>query len=174
MTTYRSDLTYSASSPLPFSAGTPIQDVFSISGSSSNNISVLKMGISTEIITAAVKNIVIAKRSSPNIGGTRTLPTVVPYKSTNPSGTAVVTEYTAHPTTNGDFVGYIWSGLIYCPATDSDGTGYAGVEVDFTDMFGQPITLINENESIAWNFQGDVIAAGLIISCYVVWTEDPK
>lgn len=150
-------------------------DVFSITGSATRNIYVLKMGISTTQTTAGVNSFYIAKRSTANAGGTSAAPVIVPWNSNNPAVSASVLQYTANPTA-GTLVGYLWGGWVNSSAvaTAGVGSGYQGVEVDFMDMFGQPVSLLSASEVLGWNFKGAALPTGLSVVAYAAWYEVSK
>ena len=173
MTTYRTNYTYSAVSTA-FTPGTAPVDVFSIAGSATSNIYVQKMGITTTQTTEGVNAWFLAKRSTANSGGTSAAPTIVPNNSNNPAVSASVLQYTANPTA-GSLVGYVWGGWVNAPKVTTAGVGgIQGVEVDFEDMFGQPICLLSAAEVLAWNFKGASLPSGLSVIAYCAWYEISK
>ncbi len=170
MTTYRSNYTYAAASTAFNPPATP-SDCFTITGSATNNIYIIKMGISTVQTTLGTNQWFLVKRSAANTGGTSAAATVVPYNSANPAGTASVLQYTVNPVGLGAAVGKVWSGYVDSPAPAGQGSG---IEVDFVDMFGQPLTLLSASEVLAWNFNGAALPAGLSVMAYAVWYESSK
>lgn len=173
MTTYRSNYTYAAVSTA-FTPGTAPVDIFTISGSSTNNVYVIKMGIACTQTTEGVNAFFLAKRSTANSGGTHAEPAIVPYNSNNPTASAVVSQYTANPTA-GSLVGYLWGGWVNSPKVTTAGTGgIQGIEVDFEDMFGQPVSLLSASEVLGWNFKGATLPTGLSVIAYAVWYEVSK
>ena len=173
MTVYRSQFTYSATSTAFTPGATPV-DVFNILGSATTNVSVLKMTLSTTQGTDGTNAWFIAKRSVAPIGGTSAQPAIVPFDSQNPAATAVVSQYTANATTAGTLVGYVRGGWIYSPIITTVAPGNNIIEVNFEDMFGQPVTLLSASESLAWNFKGAALPAGLSVIASVEWTESSK
>jgi hypothetical protein len=171
MTTYRSNYSYSAVSTAFTPGATPV-DVFSISGSATSNVYVLKMGISTTQSTEGINAFFLAKRSTANTGGTSAAPTIVSHNSNNPTVSASVLQYTANPTA-GSLVGYVWGGWLDSPAVTA-GAGWEGIEVNFEDTFGQPICLLSAAEVLAWNFKGAALPSGLSVVAYCNWYEVSK
>lgn len=173
MTVYRTNYTYSAASSA-FTPGATPTDIFSITGSASSNVYVVKMGISTTQTTEGVNAFFISKRSSANSGGTSAAPAIVPHNSNNPAVSASVLQYTANPTA-GTLVGYLWGGWVNSPKAATAGIGgFQGVELNFQDMFGQPICLLNTSEVLAWNFKGAALPSGLSVLAYCEWYEVSK
>ena len=155
-----------------FTPGATPQDVFTITGSATTNVYVLKMGISTTQSTAGVNAFFLEKRSTANSGGTSASATVVPLNS-NYTATATVLQYTANPTA-GSAVGDVWGGWVDSPAVATAGVGLVGVEVDFQTMFGQPLALLSASQVLAWNFNGAALPSGLSVIAYVHWVEFSK
>lgn len=173
MTTYRTNYSYSAVSTAFTPGATPV-DVFSITGSATSNVYVLKMGLSTTQTTEGVNAWFLAKRSTANSGGTSAAPGIVSHNSNNPAVSASVLQYTANPTA-GTLTGYVWGGWVNSPKVATAGTGgFQGIEIDFEDMFGQPICLLNTSEVLAWNFKGTSLPSGLSVLAYCSWYEVSK
>jgi hypothetical protein len=173
MTTYRSNYTYSAVSTAFTPGATPV-DVFSITGSATSNVYVLKMGLSALQTTAGINAWFLAKRSTANSGGTSASVGAIPYNSNNPAATATVLQYTANPTA-GTLVDYVWGGWVNSAAPATAGVGASQVaEVNFMDMFGQPLSLLSASQVLAWNFKGAALPTGLSVIAYAVWYEISK
>jgi hypothetical protein len=173
MTVYRTNYTYGAVSTA-FTPGTAPTDVFAISGSVTSNVYVTKMGISTTQTTEGINAWFLAKRSTANTGGTSAAPGIVSHNSNNPAVSASVLQYTANPTL-GTLVGYVWGGWVNSPKAATAGVGgFQGIEVDFEDMFGQPICLLSTSEVLAWNFKGASLPSGLSVLAYCEWYEVSK
>ncbi len=172
MTTYRTQFTYRAVSTAFTPGATPV-DVFTLTGSATTNCYVTRMGISTTQSTDGTNAFFIAKRSTANTGGTSANPAIVPLDSQNPAATAVATQYTANPTA-GVLVGYVWGGWVFSPLVTTAAAGTSLVEVDFMDMFGQPLTLLSASEVVGWNFKGAALPGGLSVIAYVEWYEQSK
>ena len=170
MTVYRTDFTY-ASTSQDLLVQADATDFFTINGSNTNNVYVLKMGFSCYSGAAAeIITMILVKRSTPNLGGTTEAPTYTSYNSMNPPHTATVVSYTANPATLGTLVGGVWEGTVGVPLNTTFANSL--IEVDFRDMFAQPLTLLSPNESLSWSLFANNPA--LEVSAYVVWTEVPK
>jgi len=163
--------TFRATSSAVTPGATP-QDVFTISGNSTTNVYVQKMGISTTQTTAGINAWFVAKRSTANTGGTSASVTVVPLNA-NYSAHATVLQYTANPTA-GTLIGNLWGGFVEAPAPATAGIGNLIVEVDFQSMLGQPLALLSTADVLAWNFNGAALPTGLSVIAYVQWVEYSK
>ena len=173
MTTYRQDVTF-ASCSTPFTPAANATDIFTIQGNATTNVYVLKMGISTVQGADGFNQWFLIKRSAANTAaGTFTSPAKVNYNSKNAAANAVVSQFSANPTP-GAAVGTVWSGYVYAPVVTDAGSSNDIFEVDFRDMFGEPLTLLSANEILALNFNGAAIPAGLTVIAYFVWTEGSK
>ncbi len=163
--------TYTAST-FTFTPGTTPGDVFTITGSATKTVKILRMGLASNQGTAGTNNWFIVKRNTANSGGTSTSVAGVPHDSTNAAATATVLEYTVNPT-SGTLVGQVWSGKLDSPIATTAGIGGSeGVEVSFAELYGQPITLRGVNDVLAWNFNLAALPSGLTITAYVTWTEE--
>lgn len=147
-------------------------DLFYIAGVTGKIIKIWKLGFSSQQTTAGVNRLCVVKRNAANTAGTFVATTKVPMDSLDPASNAVVQHYTANPTINGT-VGNLWCGLINSPAPATAGIGgLCGVELEFTSLFGKPITLRGAAEALAWNFLGAGLPVGLSPSCWVEWSEE--
>lgn len=79
-------------------AGTAPTDIFTLYGSSTKTTRVTRFCISATQTTAAVRDVVLIKRTTPNSGGTSTTQTALPHDSTNSASTCICLAYTANPT----------------------------------------------------------------------------
>src|SRR5215472_10898373 len=83
-------------------------DVWTITGSASKVIRVLRMTISGTIATTAVNfDVSVIKRSTADSGGTPAAATVTPYDANDAAGTATVNSYTGVGPTAGTTVGTV-------------------------------------------------------------------
>ena len=151
-----------------FSPGTTPQDIFTITGSATKTIEVLRMTISSIQTAAGTNSWFIAKRSTANSGGTSAAVTAVPHDSNDAAATATVLQYTANPTA-GTLVGNIWTGKQHSPTAAT--IGLPVMLVDFTLLYGKPIILTGITEVLAWNFAGASLPSGLSCHCVVTWIE---
>jgi hypothetical protein len=150
-------------------AASSATDFFTISGSATKKIKVLAMIFSGTKTNSSFEDLYYIKRSTLNSGGTFTNPTIVPNDSTNPAATAVITAYTENPTL-GALVGVIRSEKIYLANKNSSAPNSTSI-ADFTNIFSQPYTLNNANESLCLNFNG-VTHSGSDLNVTCIWTEE--
>ena len=151
-----------------FTPGATPQDIFTITGSATKVIEVLRMAISSIQTTAGTNSWFIAKRSTANSGGTSASVTAVPHDSNDAAATATVLQYTANPTA-GSLVGNIWSGKQHSPSATT--IGLPVMLVDFTLLYGKPIILTGITDVLGWNFAGAALPTGLSCHCVVTWIE---
>jgi len=152
-----------------FTPGATPQDVFTIQGSNTKLIRVTRIRLTSVQNTAGINSWFLVRRSSANTGGTSTVITVVPRDSTQTAGTATARSYTANPTA-GTLVGSIRSTKLLSPAPAS--VANDSLIWDFDDIQTNPVVLVNANETIAINFNGAALPAGLSLHCSVTWTEE--
>ncbi len=164
--------TYMASSSA-FTPGAAPTDVFTLTGSATKNIYILKMGLTSLQTTEGVNAWYLSKRSAANAGGTSAAATAIPLQSGQPAATATALQYTANPTA-GTAVGNIWAGWISSPEAAVAAVGPDVLTIDFETMLGQPLALLSTSEVIAWNFGGAALPAGLSVLAWVLWAESSK
>lgn len=152
----------------PFTPGATPQDVFTITGSATRVVRVIRMGLSALQTTAGMNSWQIIKRSSANTSGTSASVAKVPIDDAYPAATATVLQYTVNPTA-GTAIGAIWSGRVAAPAP-ATAVGNTEKIIELSSM-GQLATLTGTTDVLAWNFNGAALPAGLSITPWVVWTE---
>lgn len=160
--------TYSAAINALASAATAT-DIFTIKGSGTKTIRVLRIEISSTQTLAATANVLLIKRSAANTGGTSTTPTGVPHDSGNAAATAVVNAYTANPSGLGAAVGTVRTIRIDVPATGS--LGSTPIQWNFGDLPGQCIVLRGTAELLAVNLNSVTLGGGTF-DISVMWTEE--
>ena len=145
-------------------------DLFVISGSATKAIKILRVELTATQTTAGINTFFLAKRSTANTAGTAVATTKVPTDSAFASATATVQHYTANPTT-GVLVGNIKSSRVLCPAPAS--VAQALFVWDFeAGNTGVPPVLRGTGETLALNFAGAVLPAGLSLTIAITWTEE--
>lgn len=159
--------TYSAAIANVAMATSPT-DVFTLIGSASKLVRVLRVGFSALQTTAAGRDVLLIKRSTANSGGTSTTPTVVSYDSTQISGTAVARSYTANPASLGTAVGTIFARKTLVGAL----TGAAdSLIIEFGNNCGKHVILRGVAETLAINLNS-VSSSGGVFSIFIEWTEE--
>lgn len=151
----------------PFTPGATPQDVFTITGSATRAVRVIRMGLSAVQTTAGMNFWQVVKRSTANTGGTSAPVTRVPLDKLYPAATATVLQYTANPTA-GTLIGNVWSGRIAAPAP---ATAVGNTEKIIELSMGTFATLVGTADVLAWNFNGVALPAGLSLTPWVMWTE---
>lgn len=170
---YDFNYTYSACTTAFTPVATPT-DIFTIEGNATTNVYVMRMGISTVQGTAGINEWFLLKRSAANTAaGTFTNPAKIPFNSGNTAAAAVVKQFSTNPTP-GASLGSVWHGFVNAPVLTTAGIGQSVLEINFEDMFGQPICLNSASEILALNFNGAAVPAGLSVIAYVVWAEKSK
>lgn len=164
------DPTYSASITGLLSVATAT-DIFTIRGSASKTVNVLKIMISATRSTTGFNDILLVKRSTANTGGTSTNPTAVPHDSADAAATAVVDAYTANPTV-GTLVGQMKSQKAFLNTAAGSGAGSV-IQMQDGVGNGEPIAVLRGvAQSVSINLNGVTITSGNF-NIYVEWTETP-
>lgn len=151
----------------PFTPGATPQDVFTITGSATRTVRVIRMGLSSLQATAGMNAWQVVKRSTANSVGTSAPVAKVPLDKAYPAATATVLQYTANPTA-GTLIGAVWSGSVAAPAT---ATAVGNTEKIIELSMGTFATLSGTTDVLAWNFNGVALPSGLSIAPWVMWTE---
>lgn len=149
-------------------------DVWSITGGNANVSRILRLRISA-IATAAQQLVVLmVKRSTPNTGGTATVPGAVALDSVETAtAKSAVAAYTANPAALGTATPP--TGGVLAALNLQVGTAAApGQElvVDYTSVDAFQPVLRSALESLAVNLNG-VTAAGLVMNISATWCESP-
>lgn len=159
--------TYSASAG-PFAAAASATDVFTITGSASKTIRITRISFSGTQTTAAMRDVLIIKRSTANTGGTSATPIIAPHDSQFPAATAVVRNYTANPASLGTSVGTIRSQKVYIGTATQLSREFC---VDWGPRNSQAPVLRGTTQVLAVNLNG-VTSTGNSLSISIEWTEE--
>lgn len=151
----------------PFTPGATPQDVFTITGSATRTVRVVRMGLSCLQTTAGMNSWQVVKRSTANTSGTSTGVARVPLDDAYPAATATVLQYTANPTA-GTLIGAVWSGRV---AAAAPATAVGNTEKVIEMAMGTLATLTGTTDVLAWNFNGVALPTGLSLTPWVMWTE---
>jgi hypothetical protein len=162
--------TYSATSAIAFASATTATDIFTITGSASKTIRVLRLGFSAQVTTAGVVNVLVVKRSAANTGGTSASATAVSHDSSDGAATATVLNYTANPTGLGAAVGTVRAARIFFPTSGTDVSDFVN-EFDFGNGPDKAIVLRGTTQVLAINLNAATVTGGTW-TCYVEWTEE--
>ena len=149
--------TYSAA----FAAVTPAAsatDIFTITGSATKTIRVLRVGFSCTAGTAANFTASLIKRSSVDTGGTSTAITPTLHDTTyDPAATATVAYYTANPSALGTSAGLVRAAQIYASASGL----LLDTQWDFGTRNGQSIVLRGVTQQLAINMNNISLSSGV-------------
>lgn len=150
-------------------------DVFTITGSASATIRVLRVEISAWQTTVANRAVRLIKRSTANSGGTSTNLTEVPHDSNDAAASATVLSYTANPTL-GTEIGIVRSIILpvpnQAPTNAQSQTGISVWEWDLTGLSGgKGIVLRGISQVLAVNLNA-VASAGSSFNIDITWTEE--
>lgn len=150
-------------------AATPTT-VVSIIGSATKRIRVLRITVSGAAATASqIIPVTVAMYSTANTGGTATTQALVPTDSTFSAATAVVSQYTANPTT-GTLVGVVAAETaVFALATAA---AQPGIVFDFTARNGGGLVLNSVAETLAINFAGVTLANATTLSYDIEVVEE--
>lgn len=159
--------TYSAAATNFAPPATPT-DIFTITGSASKTVRVTKIFVTGTQTTAAVRDVLLIKRSSANTGGTSAAATAVPHDSANAAATATVLSYTINPTALGTAVGTIFSKKVFIPGT---GVVQGELILDFGTTNDQAIVLRGTAQVLAVNLNS-VTSTGNAVNITIEWTEE--
>lgn len=144
-------------------------DVYTIIGSASKTIFVHWIKLDCTQTTGGLNNWFVIKRSAADTGGTTTALTLVPLDSGNAAATAAVSVYTANAAALGTAVGNV--DIRQVPSGTVTTTTPVTTFWNFNDLLGQPITLRGVAQTLALNFNGVAIPAGLAVNFTICWSE---
>jgi hypothetical protein len=163
--------TYSATITGLVPAATPT-DIFTIIGSATKIVRLRKITVTATKNLNGFVNLIILKRSTANMGGTSTTPTIIPYDSANPSATAIVRAYTVNPTL-GTLVGNMWSERFLIQDGGNNTPYQSKFEIIFEDEVKQVATLNGIAQLIAVNLGATATAmAGALFDINIEFTEE--
>lgn len=163
--------TYTATAT--FAAAATPTDIFTINGSASKTVKLLRIGISATETTSGIINLTLLKRSTVNTGGTSAVVTAVPFDSTDVAATASVKSYTANPTALGTLVGNLKNIKFVVPvaAVGANATSQVELVECFGIAFAKPFILRGTGESLAVNLNSTTVT-GNSFSIWIEWTEE--
>lgn len=146
-------------------------DIFTITGSATKTIRVIRMNFSAIQTTAASQELLLIYRTTANTGGTSTTGTNVPWDPNNAAGTATVRSYTANPTALGTSAGNLQ--IIKYFINEGGSGSPEDYTIDFTHNGVEPgIVLRGTGDTLALNWNGAAVPAGLNVDFFVVWNEE--
>lgn len=159
--------TYSATG-LGFLSAALATDIFTITGSGTKTIKILRLEMSATAAAGGSFNALLIKRSTADTGGTSTTLTSVPHDSTASAATATVRSYTANPTV-GTSVGTIRTTKLFVSGAST--TASVDQEWLFGTRPGQAVTLRGTGEVLAVNLNATTLTSGNF-DVDIEWTEE--
>lgn len=159
--------TYSAAF-VALAGGSITTDLVNLSGSASKTIRIVRLTFSATQTTAAMRDILLIKRSTANNGGASSNASIVPNDSTSVAATAIFKGYTTNAGSLGTAVGTMRAWKSFISTTAAAPTIY---EWKAGEGPSQAIILRGANESLSLNLNA-VASAGLSADVWVEWTEE--
>lgn len=144
-------------------------DIFTITGSATKTIRVLRIMFTASQSTSAQRDVLFIKRSTANTGGTSTAPARIPHDSDNAAATATVLGYTANPTL-GTAVGTVRAMKVFIGSTSANSDEFIA---EFGTRPSQAIVLRGTSQVLAVNLNS-VTSSGGLVSISVEWTEEEE
>lgn len=145
-----------------------------LDGSATKKIRLLRIAISgTKLTAVAVQDVRLTKLSAVSTGGASTVPTPIPFSTTNHTATAVFKGFTTTPTGGGTVLGAIAVAKL---STDVI-TTLMPIELVVFDFSTLPLasrpTLLDATQALALDFNGATPAHVESLDIYAWWTEQP-
>ena len=151
-----------------FSLASSTTDFFTISGSSTKKIKIIRVCLSGTGSFSNTTNLLCIKRSTLNSGGTSSSVTAVPNDSLDPAATAIVKSYTANPSSLGTTVGNVRAIKYSFTPSNSETKSVTHLDIEFKN---RPIILNDENESLCLNLSGATVWSASAAIC-IEWIEE--
>lgn len=163
--------TYRASGTAYAAYATPT-DLIVISGSASKTVLVTGISIQIQSTAAALQTLYYVKRSTANTGGTATAQTALPLDSADATATAVVSLYTAAPTTGTPVGNYAILQVVSAIATGAPtGINPLSSSASMVTDLRQGVILHGAGESLCLNYAGAALTTGFTATWFVEWIE---
>lgn len=147
----------------PVATATDILNLAWVSGT----VKLLHVQITIVGTATGINDVLLIKRSTANTGGTATTPTPVPHLSTDGAAAAVLSQYSANPTT-GTAVGTLRASKVGSAVADT----VQVITWDFTRLNDRAPTLVSALQSLSVNLNGDALVAGEVIAYSIMWSEE--
>ena len=142
-------------------------DVFTLIGSATKTIKILKIRLTGTTTSGSPisTNISLIKRSTANTGGVRVAMSAVPHDSNSAAATASAGNYTTNPTALGTA-----TGSVRIQRVSFNATGITGGDVVWEFNLNEPIVLRGVAQSLAINM-GGITVTGNIVGISIEWQE---
>ena len=146
-------------------------DVFTLIGSGTKTIRVLRVGVGGTINTAAqYVDINLFKRAAADTAGASTAPAVVPLDSNDAAGSAVTAAYTANPTINSTSPGVVAAARYFAALTGTPALLSPQLEFTFGDKNGRGLVLRGVAQTLCVNLNAPGNAG--VFDIWMEWTEE--
>lgn len=142
-------------------------DVFTIIGSATKTVKIIKLAVGGTQTTGSAQDVVILKRSTANTAGISIITTAVPNDSAFAAATAVVRAYAVNPTL-GTLVGNLKSFKVVIP--NPAGGGNTIPVISPLEIILN-VTLRGVAQQLSVNFNGQTMN-GNSLDIYIEWTEE--
>jgi len=147
-------------------------NIFSITGSATKTIRVLRIGFSATRTTATVTNVQLNRYTSALTGGTPVAPTaVVKYDTNSANSTATAVTYTANTTGGGAGTANIRNIKMVVPTATPTGASQNEYIFDYTANYSESLVLRGTSEVIALTLLSTTMTGGSVCM-WVEWTEE--
>lgn len=151
-----------------FTPAATATDFFSIVGSGTKTVRILRITISGNATAAISEDILLIKRSTASTGGTPAALTVGLHDSNGNAVTATVNTWTANPGSLGTT-----AGTFRAKRMNLGATGAAGEAIwDFTTRNGRGIVLRGIAQSLNLNYNGAAVPGGMTLNIDVEFSEE--
>ena len=164
---------YKATYVASWSSFTPAQAFFSIQGSATKIVKVLRIGFSGTQTTAStiIPVLTITDALFPGVGVSVAPTGIVPFDSNSPAATATPRTYTANTTGGGAVVGFIKNVKFTVPVAAAASAGQNEYIFNFTSNFSQDVVIRGTSEVVSLTLLGVTLTGGST-SIWVEWTEE--
>lgn len=157
----------SYSAAVSFSAPATPTDVFTLIGSATKTVKILKIRFTGTTTSGSPisSNISLIRRSTANTGGVRVAMAAVPHDSNSAAATASAGNYTTNPLVLGVAVGNVRAQRVSFNAT-----GISGGEAIWEFNLNEPIVLRGTSQLLSLNMGGTTVT-GNILGLSIEWQE---
>lgn len=146
-------------------------DVTTVCGAAGKLVKITQVEATADATSAGTLDFYTFVRAASDVGGTSAVVSAASLDSTAATPTAVVTKFTANPSSLG--TGTMLAATQYAlPAAVSTGYPFFPWRVDFGTRNTQPLVLRGANQCFAFGFNGQTIPAGTILHLNIEWTEE--
>jgi hypothetical protein len=154
-----------------FTPAATATDFLILQGVAGKKVTLTKIRASGTATASSSVNLYFYKRTTLNTGGTKATLTACQHDSLDPAPSATASSYSVNPSGLGS--GNLFrSDHLGLPAPSSNTVSGQTEAWDFANRTVKPIVLNGANESIAVNFGGNAVPAGMNLHVTLEWTEE--